>query len=347
MVSNLADASSNDLKNRARSVTETARDWLAAHREVALATVMSTWGSSPVPAGAQLVVSPDQRFEGSVSGGCVEAAVVTATTDVLKARLPRIMRFGVSDNQALDAGLPCGGEVELLIEALNADDHLGRLSEIASAETERRMVVIATNLQDGTRRLISNVAMLPEPARNSCLAGNPHKEIEENADTPTLFYKPYVPSLRLIVVGAGQIAQILSRLATAAEIDVIVVDPRTAFATEERFQGITLNCQWPGTGLQQIGLDDHSAVAVVSHQAQIDDEALTTALASNVFYIGALGSRRTHSSRLERLQQAGIAESDLNRIDAPIGLDIGARGPAEIAVSILSGVIAARRRYSG
>ncbi len=166
----------------------------------------------------------------------------------------------------------------------------------------------------------------------------------ESGDT---FLHVFNPPLRLVVVGAVHIAQPLSAMAAEAGYDVTVVDPRAAFATEERFPGIDLMRAWPGEGLAEVGLERRTALVTVTHDPKLDDPALQAALASDVFYIGALGSRRTHGARLKRLREAGLSEEDLERIHAPVGLDLGARTPGEIAASVVAEIIQVLRAGAG
>ena len=162
-----------------------------------------------------------------------------------------------------------------------------------------------------------------------------------------MFINMFAPTTRLVVIGAVHVAQALAPMARALGYDVVIVDPRAAFATEERLGDVRIVRDWPDEALPALGLDAATAVVVLSHDAKIDDPALISALASNAFYVGALGSRKTHAGRIERLKQAGLTDADLARIHAPIGLDIGAQGAAEIALSILAEIVAIQRGKGG
>lgn len=318
---------------------ELARAWLAEHGEVAIATVVSTWGSAPVPPGGQLVSAPGDRFEGSVSGGCVEVDVLVEAADVMASGVPKLIEFGVSEETAWRAGLPCGGKLTVLIEPLQRAD-LAWVDEIIAARRERRTIVATTRVKDGERRLYPSTDALPHEIAECLAAGTPAL-----IDTPEgeTFVQPLVPPLRIIVAGATHIGQVFAELARQVGYAVAVVDPRAAFASEERFGAAVATAEWPAESFAKLGLDERTAVVALTHASHIDDEALTAALRSPCTYIGALGSRGTHAKRLERLKAAGFSNADLARIHAPIGLPIGAKGPAEIAVSILAEIVKVSR----
>jgi len=323
----------------ARDPWEVVRAWLDEHGQVAVATVVSTWGSAPVPVGGQLVVAPGDRFEGSVSGGCVEVDVLVEAADVMASGTPRLLEFGVSEETAWRAGLPCGGKIKVLVEPLTRND-AAFVDEILEARRERTTVVVTTRIADGVRRLYKSSGEMP-PEVASLVASGTIGLI----DTPDgeVFVQPLVPPLRIIVAGATHIGQVFAELARQVGYSVTVVDPRSVFATEERFGAAAAMAEWPAASFDKLGLDARSAVVALTHASHIDDEALTAALRSPCLYIGALGSRGTHAKRLERLAAAGFTPDELGRIHAPIGLAIGAKGPAEIAVSILAEIIKVAR----
>jgi xanthine dehydrogenase accessory factor len=316
-----------------------ARAWVDEHGQAAIATVVSTWGSAPVPVGGQLVVTVGDRFEGSVSGGCVEVDVLVEAADVMASRKPKLLEFGVSEETAWRAGLPCGGKIKVLVEPLTRAD-LPFVDAILMARAERWTVVVTTRIADGTRRLYTADDKMPVEVADRFASG-----MIGLIDTPDgeLFVQPLVPPLRIIVAGATHIGQVFAELARQVGYSVTVVDPRSAFATEERFGAASAIAAWPEPSFDKLGLDARTAVVALTHASHIDDEALTAALRSPCLYIGALGSRGTHAKRLERLGAAGFTAADLARIHAPIGLAIGAKGPAEIAVSILAEIIKVAR----
>ncbi|MGH6735042.1 MAG: XdhC family protein [Methyloceanibacter sp.] len=316
-----------------------ARDWLEAFDTVALATVVSTWGSAPVPVGGQLVVAPDGRFEGSVSGGCVEIDVIAEAQDVIANARPTLLEFGIADEIAWRAGLPCGGSIKVFVEPLLASDR-DFIDQILAARRSRRLLAVATNLATGDRSLVDPTSAEDRELAVQISAG------ESGIVTVTdreVFLHVLMPAVRLVLAGATHITQVLADLAARVGYDVVIVDPRPAFASAARFGGMTIVEEWPEPSYAASAFDRRTAVVALTHAAHLDDEALAAALRSDCFYVGALGSRKTHAKRLERLRAAGIAEDQLARIHAPVGLAIGAKGPAEIAVSILAEIVKVAR----
>lgn len=308
-----------------QGIPEIALDWHRAGRRTALATVVETWGSAPRRIGAQLVIDEDARMEGSVSGGCVEGAVVVEALEALDDGQPRLLEFGVSDGDAFAVGLACGGTIRVLVEPVGPALPEEMLAELVRARSERRPVAYVVETMTGTRRL--------EAEGFESRFRMDRSGFEEDGQT---FVAIHNPPLRLIVVGAVHIAQHLVPMARTIGYDPVVVDPRASFASPERFPGTQLLHDWPDEAVEALGLDTRSALCLLTHDPKIDDPALEAGLRSGAFYIGALGSKRTHGKRLERMQDAGFSEADCARIHGPIGLDIGAASPAEIAVAVLA-----------
>jgi len=322
-----------------RDVIGTARRWLDEFGTIALATVIKTWGSSPVPVGGQLVIGPDERFEGSVSGGCVEAAVVAEAAGVMASGIPKCLEFGIADETAWRVGLPCGGRIEVYVERLSGEADAAYLDAVLAAQNDRSLLIVDTHLVDGERVLLQDALTYPDEVLDRISDG---ESFLIDGPDGRRFVHAFAPAVHVILVGAGHIAQVLADLAQRVGFAVTVVDPRTAFSSEERFAGVTLRQEWPEQALPALGLDARTAVVTLAHEARLDDETLTAALRSPCFYVGALGSRRTHEKRVERLVSAGLTGDEIARIDAPVGIPIGAKGPAEIAVSILGAIIRAR-----
>ena len=329
--------------------------WRDEGRGVALATVTATWGSSPRPPGSQLAVDADGRIAGSVSGGCVEGAVVEAALGVIASGVHEILEFGVTDELAWEVGLACGGEMEVFVERVarpggELEQRAPWLDRLQADRAAKRPAVLTVNLESGRRELLHPVARgratspevieIAAATREALRRDLPH--MLERRDG-RLFLQPFNPPLRLVMVGAVHIAQPLARMASESGYEVIIVDPRAAFASNARFPDTRLEGSWPDEALQSLALDARTAVVTLTHDPKLDDPALQVALRSPAFYIGCLGSRRTQASRLERLREKGFDEATLGRIHGPVGLDIGARSPAEIAISIL-GEITARLR---
>ena len=320
------------------NIPELALEWARAGKQVALATVIKTWGSAPRPVGAQLVIDGDMAFQGSVSGGCVESAVIFDSLEAMKDGACRILSFGVSDENAFEVGLACGGEIEVMIEpvGIGQGPSIEVLEALVEARAHRRAVVWEVNLADWTRRL------LPRDPSDADLEDR--FRTDKSARDADVFRGVHNPPLQLVVVGAVHIAQPLVQMARMTGYDVALVDPRDSFASETRFPGETFLKGWPDEALGQFGLDARTAVVTLSHDPKIDTPALQIALASEAFYIGALGSKRTHAKRVAALQALGVAENAIARIDGPVGADIGAMSPSEIAVSIMAEMTERLRR---
>ena len=291
------------------SVLAAARAWKG--EPLALATVVSTWGSAPRPPGSHMLVHRDGRFEGSVSGGCVEADILQTAAEVIAGAPAVVRQYGVADPAAWEVGLPCGGEIAVLVQPVSAEGFPpGLFDAIDAARADGVPFDIGTDLATG---------------RSMQGAGG--------------FRNRYDPPRRLLIVGAVQIAQSLAGLAREIGIRTHVIDPRGRFLTPERFPGVMLDDRWPDEAVTALRPDPATAVVTLSHDPKIDDAALVAALGFPTGYVAALGSRRSHAARLERLAAAGVGPADLDRIQGPAGLAIGAIGPAEIALSIAAAMV--------
>ena len=297
------------------SVIAAAKAWKG--ETMAIATVVSTWGSAPRPKGSHMLVHADGRFEGSVSGGCVESDILATAAEVIAGAPFQVKTYGVADAAAWEVGLPCGGEIAVMVQPVSADGFDPELFDrIAEARDAGQALTVSTDLATG------------------------HSDARP-LETGSIFLNRYDQPRRLLIVGAVQIAQALAGLARELGVDVTVIDPRARFLTEERFPGVTLDDRWPDEAVAAYAPGPSTAVVTLSHDTKIDDPALIAALAAPTAYVGALGSRRSHAARRERLAAQGVKEVDLDRIDAPVGLDIGAIGPAEIALSIAAAMVGA------
>ena len=324
-----------------RSILKSALDWLAEGRRVALATVIQTWGSAPQPVGSWLVIDGDGNFLGSVSGGCVEGAVIAEAAEVLATGKPKVLEFGVEDATAWSAGLACGGSIRIFLHPLATGVSEQMLRRLAGALQARQPVALVTHLATGAHSLAQAPADLRQdlaPALEEAFRRD--RSVAVEGSDGEIFINVFNPTIRLVIIGAVHVAQALVPMARAVGYDVVIVDPRSAFATKERFGDVTLAQDWPDEALPRVGVDARTAVVVLTHDPKIDDPALIYALGSKAFYVGALGSRQTHAKRVARLAQAGVTGPDIDRIHAPIGLDIGAQGSAEIALSIIAEIMA-------
>ena len=299
---------------------------------VVIATVVETWGSAPRRVGSQLIVSGDGHMEGSVSGGCVEAAVVLEALDSLKNGKTKVLEYGVSDDDAFAVGLACGGKMRILVEPVGKQMPQNLLQELVDAIAKDETVIYEINIKTLQRRLV-------------------YKEHEDRIrrdrsgfkEDELTFLNVYSPRLKMDIVGAVHIAQSLVQIAEIAGFSVRVIDPRESFANHERFGGIEISNDFPDVALTKTKPNYRTAIILLTHDPKLDDPALHIALQSEAFYIGALGSKKTHQKRKNRLRDAGFTEKQIDRIHGPIGLKIGASSPEEIAVSILSEVIATLR----
>src|SRR5579859_848922 len=280
---------------------------------LALATVISTWGSAPRPRGSHMLVAADGRFEGSVSGGCVEGEILANAADVIAGTGFRRLRYGVADAAAWEVGLPCGGEIEVIVQPVTeAGFDPIWFDRIAASREAGETLTLATDLDTGKT---------------------------STHPTEHAFLNAYAPPRRLLIVGAVQIAQSLAALGRELGMAVTVIDPRGRFLTDDRFPGVTLDDRWPDEAVAAARPDPATAIVTLSHDIKVDDPALVAALRSNAGYIAALGSRRSHAKRVERITEIGFDTAAIARIEGPAGLDIGAIGPAEIALSIAAGVV--------
>jgi xanthine dehydrogenase accessory factor len=313
--------------------------WRARGDRIAMATVVATRRSAPRPVGSKLIVSEGGELAGSVSGGCVESEVVEAARDVLAGAEPRLLTYGISDDLALSVGLPCGGEIDVWVDEPDPD-LLQRLAEVARQE---RRAVYYVDLDDGTQRLVLD-------GDNDVADGvirSGHSRIVE-LHGRRLFADVFGPPPRLLVYGAVDTADALCAAARNLGWRTIVGDARGRFATPERLPNAhEIVVAWPEETLAQVQPDHATAIVVLTHDDKFDVPLLVGALATDAFYIGALGSRRNQERRRERLLDAGVDESALERISGPAGLDIGAHTPAETAISMLAEIMAVRAGREG
>jgi xanthine dehydrogenase accessory factor len=321
-------------------VLRRARAWRAEGLDVALATVVTTWGSAPRPVGSLLAVSARGEFAGSVSGGCVEGEVIREALLAVADGRPRLLAFGVSDARALEVGLACGGTIEVHVQRLGPG---GLLDTLLARIAAREPVALAFGLAAGEARLVDPRA--PDPGGGEELAAAVRGALDRDASarvevagSPS-FVRVFNPGIRVVIFGAVHVAQALVPMVRLAGYEPVLVDARRAYASETRFEGVEIVCAWPDEAFARIGLDRRTAVVTLTHDPKLDDVALAAALRSGAFYVGALGSRKSQAARRERLRDMGLGDADLQRIHGPVGLAIGARSPAEIAVSILAEIV--------
>ena len=312
-------------------------EWLESGQRTALAMVSQTWGSAPRPPGSLLFVTDSGDMAGSVSGGCVEGDVLATALDLDPNSKPRELAFGVTNEDAWAAGLACGGEIRVVLLPLRRQD-LALLHDMETGLKSRRSFALTIAMENGALALSSSTV-----GKTSVLRLDDNGETLDAAskDVPRTIELNLAPLPHLIISGVVHLSDILSRMALLADYDVTLVDPRPAFTDGRRLAAAKLVADWPDA--ISSGFDLLTAAIALTHDPKIDDILLSEALKSECFYIGALGSRKSHAARLERLSAQGFGDHELARIKGPIGYAIGSKGPGEIASSILSEIIAEYR----
>ena len=335
-----------------REVIGQAKAWLQGGVGFGRATLVQVVGPAPFRVGSTLIVADDGRLAGAVSAGCVEGAAADAVLAARRGRYREIVRYGVSDERAAAVGLACGGILDVLIEPDVPEEALAaaggdRGAAIATplptgrdAPEVERLVLDGAGIRSGSLGDPAADARLTELARTALREG---RSCTVQVGACEIYVDAFAPPMRLVVVGAGEIAVSLVRLAHALGFRTMVVDGRATFATRERFpEADEILVGWADDLADRAGIDETAHVVVLTHDPKFDDPALATALRCGARYVGALGSRRTHAARLSRLRAAGIGEADLTRIHGPIGLDLGGDTPPEIALAILAEIVAER-----
>ncbi|MBN9430450.1 MAG: XdhC family protein [Burkholderiales bacterium] len=298
-----------------------ARDWVRAGHRAWLVTVIETWGSAPRPPGALLVLRDDGLVIGSVSGGCVEDDLIDRVRRGERVARPSLVTYGVTREEAARFGLPCGGTLKLVQEPLT---DVAWIDEVLARCARHELVVRVLDLDTGEQRL--------EPAtRDDAFSWDGH-----------VVRHVHGPRWRMLVIGAGQLSRVLAEMALALDFEVICCDPREEYHLTWEVPNTQFTREMPDDAVLALQLDAHSAVVAVTHDPKLDDLALLEALKSPAFYVGALGSRANNAKRRERLAMFDLSQAEINKLHGPIGLDIGSRTPAEIAVSILAEVVAVK-----
>ncbi len=304
-----------------QEVLRAALAWLEAGREAWLVTVAKTWGSSPRPVGSLLAVCEDGRFAGSVSGGCVEDDLVGRLGAHTFKDLPCVDTYGVTMDQTARFGLPCGGRLDLLVERLAGPEPV---RAVLQALDERRLIARRVCIATG------EVSLHPATAQDE-FRFDGHDVV-----------KVFGPAWRLLLIGAGQLSRVTAEMALALDYDVVVCDPREEYAQNWAVAGAVLDARMPDDVVRELAGGARSAVVALTHDPKLDDMALLEALGAEVFYVGALGSRANNDRRRERLRKLGLSAAQVDRLHGPVGLPIGSRTPAEIAIAILAEITALR-----
>jgi xanthine dehydrogenase accessory factor len=322
---------------------EPLQNWQASRLRMAMATVVQTWGSSPRVVGSKMLINQDGAFSGSVSGGCVENAVIETALTVLADHQPQVLHFGVADESAWEVGLACGGQIRVLVQALP----MGIAQNILTALHQRQAFVLLSKLAPTPAPsptylsipVSTHIAEFPPVIQHTLSSTVTSLQIDD------YFVDVVLPPSRLLVIGGGHISIALIRLANTLGFETVLIDPRRAFASAERFpHAYRIVHEWPDTALANLQVDTSTAIAALTHDPKLDDPGVKIALQSPAFYVGALGSTKTQAARRERLLAEGLLPSQLDRLHAPIGLNLGGRSAEEIALAILAEIVAVRNK---
>jgi xanthine dehydrogenase accessory factor len=334
-----------------RDVLDEVTAWNDRGDRIALAMVIDVKRSAPRAPGAKMAVNEKGEIAGGVSGGCVEGAVVEIAEGVMRGERPQLVHFGIADSDAWDVGLPCGGEIDVWIQMYEP----GRFSEVTHDGGRAAEVTLLEGARPGAKLLVeadggtSGSLGAPELDDEAVRAAGELIWTDTSERRGNLFIDVSAPAPRLILFGAVDIAAPLCTLARAAGWRPYVVDPRGRFATAERFpDAVEVIVAWPDEAFARLGgIDPATSIVVLTHDPKLDDAALTVALRSPARFIGAMGSRRAQAARRERLLAAGMEEEELERLSAPVGLDLGAIAREETALSILAEVVASKHGREG
>jgi xanthine dehydrogenase accessory factor len=343
--------------------------WWEAGESIGVGTVVQTFRSAPRPAGASMLVGPDGTAVGSVSGGCVEGAVYEAAQEVLSGGGPVLEKYGVSDDDAFSVGLTCGGILHVYVEKVDRTT-FPELGDVARSIRAREPVAVVTCIKGPEDRLGRRLVIWDDESAGSLgsarlddaatddvrgLLAQGHTTVlhyghdgERRGDELELFVAAYAPPPRMLVFGAIDFAAAVAKVGAFLGYQVTVCDARPVFATERRFPDAhEVVVEWPHRYLSRTKVDERTVICVLTHDPKFDVPLLEIALRTPAAYVGAMGSRRTHADRLERLREIGLGADELARLHSPIGLDLGARTPEETAVSIAAEIIGERWGGSG
>lgn len=326
-----------------------AAQWRRAGKTVAAATLVRSQGPAPRPLGSRFLMSSEGDLEGSVSGGCVESDVFLHTQKAMTTGVAKLVEYGISDEEAFEVGLSCGGHISVFIEPSLSEEvdefvksgETGAIASLVGGPHLGEKLVFDSNGSPRRSDLPSElIEAVGTAARDVIRNEKPQYLAHRDSE---VFIEAVAPPPRLVIFGAVDIGRALSALAARAGFEVTVCDPRSAFATPERFPDAAVIARWPDQALEEVGLDDRTYVVVLSHDPRYEDPVLKAALSVPVRYIGAMGSRKTHKRRIERLAAGGVPPELLGRINGPIGLNLGAGSAEETAVEILGEMIKVRR----
>jgi xanthine dehydrogenase accessory factor len=340
---------------------DTLAEWYAAGEQVAVATVIRVEGSAPRPVGARMIVSSGGRMAGSVSGGCVETTVYEEMTDLLGGGPPRVLHFGITEDMIWEVGLACGGAIDVFVQRLDPTlaaalgERVGR-GERGLLREPMALVSFIEGAEAGSTALVTaqGTVLGPDVEQAASVAGEmlaaraERGAVRELGPGSRAFIEPFLPPPVLVVAGGVHIAVPLARFARELGFRVVVVDPRAKFANRERFpEADEVLVAWPDEALAQMDVGQTTYIVLLTHDPKIDEPTLAAALKTGAAYVGAIGSRKTHADRYQRMSKWGITAEQLDRVYSPIGLDLGGSTPEETALSIIAEVVAVKNGRTG
>jgi xanthine dehydrogenase accessory factor len=323
-------------------------EWSARGEQIAMATVIRVAGSAPRPVGARMIISGEGRMAGSVSGGCVETTVYAEMMEVLEGGPPRKLHFGITEDMIWDVGLACGGTIDVFVQRLDPAVVKALVAQVEEGEPVALAIVVEGESLGETALIGRAGTLLGTPAEEAAAAAGQmlanraeRGEVHPVTEGQAVYVEPFLPPPMMVIVGGVHVAKELG-------FYVVVADPRAKFANQERFaEADEVLLEWPDEALAHLEIDEATYVVLLTHDPKIDEPTLAAALQTKAAYIGAIGSRGTHEARFERMAQWGVTAEQLERVYAPIGLDLGGRTPEETALSIIAEVIAAKNGRSG
>ena len=321
-------------------ILEKAYEWIKCNQKIVVITVVETWGSSPRPIASKMIVNENKEFFGSVSGGCVESFIIQESLEIIKKNDSfKIKKFKISDESAWNVGLSCGGEITVYLEEMSFREKA--LEQIIQKQKNKLEFALLTNLSTGENEIFEknkplnkNFEKFTDQINSYYLSKNNGMLIDTN-----IFIECYNNPLKVIIIGAVHIAQYLTDFADKFDFEIYIIDPRNYFGTKERFPNVEIINEWPNEAFKKIKTNSNCALIGLTHDPKIDDPALQYALKNNFFYIGALGSKKTHEKRCDRLKNAGFTRSEIDSIHGPIGIKLGGKSAPEIALSIIAQLV--------
>jgi xanthine dehydrogenase accessory factor len=323
-----------------KNILEKVYEWIKDNQKIVMITVVETWGSSPKPIGSKMIVNENKEFFGSVSGGCVESFIIQESLEVIeKNELFKIKKFKISNENAWNVGLSCGGEITVYLEEMNFREKA--LEQIIQKKKNKLEFALLTNLSTGENEIFEKGKPLNRNFEKFTDQINSHYLSKNNGviKDSNIFIECYNNPLKVIIIGAVHIAQYLTDFADKFDFEIYIIDPRNYFGTKERFPNVEIINEWPNEAFKKIKTNANCALIGLTHDPKIDDPALQYALKKKFFYIGALGSIKTHEKRCVRLKKAGFTKSEIDSIHGPIGIKLGGKSAPEIALSIIAQLV--------